>query len=137
MRNLAFAALLAIALPACLGSDFVDSVEGSWELTDGTHDGQQVPIVASHPITLGLEQSRISGTAACNGYGGEYELSGSSFSITEGLAVTEMACQPDEVMSSERAFLDAMANVDRIELTNDGLTLSGPGTELRFEAPAP
>lgn len=126
-----------MALSACLGSDFVDSVEGAWQLTGGTHAGEPIPIVDSHPITLNLESGQINGTAACNGYGGKFELSGSSFSIVEGLAVTEMACQPEEVMRSERAFLDAIAAVDKVELTNEGLVLTGPETELRFEALAP
>lgn len=129
--------VMTIALTACLGSDFADSVEGAWQLTGGTHAGESVPIVESHPITLNLESGQINGTAACNGYGGEYELSGSSFFIVEGLAVTEMACQPEEVMRSERAFLDAIAVVDKVELTNDGLVLSGPETELRFESLEP
>ncbi len=129
--------VMSLVLSACLGSDFVDSVEGSWQLTDGTHDGQPVPIVESHPITLNLESGRISGTAACNGYGGEYDLSGTTFSIAEGLAVTEMACQPEEVMRSERAFLDAIANVEKVEITNEGLVLTGPETELQFEVLAP
>lgn len=137
MKTPTLSIVMTLALSACLGSDFADSVEGPWQLTGGTHAGESVPVFDSHPITLNLEAGRISGTAACNGYGGEYELSGSSFSIVEGLAVTEMACQPEEVMRSERAFLDAIAVVDEVELSNDGLVLTGPQTELRFEALAP
>ncbi len=137
MRYLTYSIVIALAVSACLGSDFADSVEGAWQLTGGTHAGQAVPIVDSHPITMTLESGRISGTAACNAYGGEYELSGSSFSIVEGLAVTEMACQPEEVMRSEQAFIGAIALIDEVKLTNDALLLTGPGAELRFEALAP
>ena len=133
MRNLSLMFVLAFVVSACLGSDFADSVEGEWVLATGTAQGAPLPILESHPITLTLEAGRIGGTAACNTYGGEYELSGSSFTITDGLAVTEMACQPQEAMESERAFLDAISVVDTVELTNDGLVLSGQDTELRFE----
>ena len=137
MRKLTLMFVMVLALSACLGSDFADSVEGDWLLVTGTADGAAVPILESHPITMTLGAGRISGIAACNTYGGEYELSGSSFEITEGLAVTEMACQPEEAMTSERAFLDAISVVDNVALDNDGLILSGPGVELRFEVRSP
>lgn len=124
--------IAVFALTACLGSDFADSVEGSWELETGVHEGDVVPIVTTHPITMTLDSGRIGGTAACNGYGGGYMLSGSDFSIQDGLSVTEMACQPEDVMDSERAFLEALVATNRAELTNEGLVLRGPDTELTF-----
>ena len=132
MRILSLSMAMAIGLSACLGSDFVDSVEGNWQLSSGTLDDLALSILESHPITLTLGAGRIGGTAACNTYAGEYELSGSSLSIREGLAVTEMACQPEEAMASERAFLDAITNVETVEITNEGLVMRGPRTELRF-----
>lgn len=128
---------ISLALTACLGSDFRDSVEGAWQLESGNSAGQDVPILPSHPITMNLEGGRISGTAACNGYGGNYRLSGNSFNIEDGLAVTEMGCQPQEVMDAERAFLAAIAKVDVVELTNQGLVLRGDGTTLTFTALPP
>ena len=129
--------VMAFAVTACLGSDFADSVEGDWLLTTGTAQGAAVPMLESHPITMTLGAGRISGIAACNTYSGEYELSGSSFTITDGLAVTEMACQPEEAMRSERAFLDAIAGVDNVALDNERLVLRGPGVELRFDIDTP
>lgn len=132
MIRTALLATAALALTACLGSDFTDSIEDSWQLDSGTYQGEPVPIVGSHPITMTLEAGRIGGTAACNSYGGAYRVSGREFSIVEGLAVTEMACSPMEVMESERTFLDALAAVDEIELTNAGLVLRGTEVELTF-----
>lgn len=125
-------AVLGLAPTACLGSDFEDSVEGSWELESGTHDGRPVPILDTHPITMTLNAADIGGTAACNTYSGRYMLSGSEFSIEDGLSFTEMACQPTEVMESEQKFLEALTSISEVELTNDGLVLRGPDTELAF-----
>ena len=126
-------AAIALIATACLGSDFTDSLEGSWELRSGTLHGEPLTLLDSHPITMTLEDGEIGGTAACNGYGGQYTISGGAFSIEDGLAVTEMACSPAEVMESEREFLVALMAVDEIELTNDGLTLRGSQAELLFQ----
>lgn len=127
-------AVMALILTACLGSDFTDSIERSWELESGTHNGEPLPMVDTHPITMTLERGEIGGTAACNSYGGRYEISSGEFSIEDGLAVTEMACFPEEVMESEQRFLEALTSVDEILLDNDGLVLRGPETELVFTA---
>lgn len=137
MRTIASLIILALASTACLGSDFEDSVEGSWQLEQGTLDGSPVPIVNTHPITMTLEGDEISGAAACNSYFGQWELSGNMFSIPEGLAWTEMACMPSEVMESESAYLDALLRVDTVTVDDATLTLVGDGTELTFSSVAP
>lgn len=130
---MALLAGLALLLTGCLGSDLSDSVEGAWQLKSGSRGGEPIPVFDTHPITMTFEAGRLNGTAACNGYGGDYRLSGREFSIEEGLAVTEMACMPEEVMRSEQAFLDALLAVDRIELGNEELTLRGDDAELTLE----
>lgn len=132
MSRLALVIAITLSVTACLGSDFADSVEGAWELRSGTHQGETVPILGSHPITMTLEDGEIGGTAACNSYGGRYRISGNSFEIEDGLAVTEMACQPQEVMESERRFLEALVAVDTVELGDQELLLRSEATELQF-----
>lgn len=127
------AALVALTATACLGSDFTDSIEASWELRSGTRNGEPLTVMDSHPITMTLAAGEIGGTAACNSYGGQYSISGSEFNIEGGLAVTEMACLSAEVMDSEQQFLDALTSVNEVVLTNEGLVLRGPDTELSFE----
>lgn len=135
MFKLASVALLALISVSCLGSDFEDSIERSWQLTSGRVDGAEIPIVATHPITISFDGGEVDGTAACNGYGGQYALSGSSISF-ESLAFTEMACSPQEVMDSEQMYADAITRVERVVLDN-GLVLRGTGVELVFEAVEP
>lgn len=123
---------LALVSTACLGSDFADSVEGSWQMTSGTLDGKEIPLVESHPITITFRDEQVSGTASCNGYGGTYELDGSMITFS-GLAMTEMACSPEETMQAEAMFATAIARVDSVSLDGQ-LTLSGDDIEMLFEA---
>lgn len=139
MRTSLILVAFALITSSCIGTDFSDSLDGSWQLEAGTLEGEAITTIESHPVTMTLGNGEISGTAACNGFGGEYEVSGSTFSISGGLAVTEMACHPPAVMESERMFLLALTTVDEVLLTNMGLLLRGADTELGFSAiePAP
>lgn len=131
--------LLCVILAAC-GSPAVSPTgggsadpEGSWQLTSGATDAGPIPIVDDHPITLTVEGSTIGGTAACNGYGGKIQPTGSGIRITD-LAWTAMACMPDKVMAAEAAYTAAIAAVTGIRLDGEQLVLEGVGIELRFDA---
>lgn len=135
MTRLLLFSVLAILPTACLGSDLADSVEGSWQMTSGTVDGEGIPILDSHPVTITFEEGQVSGTAACNGYSGAFEMNGSSISLSDP-AMTEMACFPEETMRAETLFGEAITRVDTV--TVDGnLTLSGDRVDLTFEALEP
>jgi heat shock protein HslJ len=116
---------------ACLGSDFADSVGGSWQMTSGRVGGEEISLVSSHPITITFEGDQVSGTASCNGYGGTFQLSGSEISFGN-LAMTEMACFPEETMQAEALFAEGLTMVDAIAV-DEVLTLSGDGVEMEFE----
>lgn len=132
VSTMSLVVVIGVALTACLGSDFEASVEGSWQLESGSLNGEPMTMVDTHPITMTLEAGEISGTAACNTYGGDYTLSAGEFAIGEGLSYTEMACQPSEVMESERQFLDSLLLIEEAALVDGGLVLQGPDTELTF-----
>ncbi|MEE8406481.1 MAG: META domain-containing protein [Acidimicrobiia bacterium] len=129
MRRIALIPFLALVITACIVP--TSSLEGAWQLETGTFDGVPIPMVASHPITMTLEGDQITGTAACNGYGGTYHVSGGLFSITE-FAMTEMACFPTEVMASERVYTNALFNVEAAEKIDGKLVMSGSRTEMVF-----
>lgn len=125
-----------VGLTACLGNDFSDSLEGSWELQSGTYDGEPIPMVDSHPITVTFDGEQIFGTAACNGYGGKWQINNGTFQILE-IAWTEMACGPSEVMDSEAAYLSALSNVETVEPADGMLVMTGSRTEMTFTQLAP
>lgn len=131
MRRIAVLASVAMLSVACLGSDFADSVEGSWQLASGTVNGEEIPILESHPVTMIFDGEAVTGTASCNGYEGSYELSGSTITFGN-LAMTEMACMPEETMLAESLFAEGLTTVDTVSLDGD-LTLSGSDTELTFQ----
>jgi heat shock protein HslJ len=108
----------------------------AWELQSGTVDGAALPVLDSHPITLTFAEDALGGTAACNGYGGTYSISGSDITFSE-LGATEMACVPEEVMESERLYLASLPTVETFSSTEEDLTLSGDGVELIFGALRP
>ena len=131
MWRITLLTVLVLIATACLGSDFADSLEGSWQMTSGTVDGESIPILDSHPITITFEGDQVSGTASCNGYGGSYELEGSGVTFSD-LIMTEMACSPQETMEAEAKFAEAITRVDTVSL-DEQLTLSGDGVEMVFE----
>lgn len=135
MRRLALLSTLALALAACLGSDFADSLDGSWQMTSGTVNGEEIPLLDSHPITITFDGDRVTGTASCNSYGGDFELSGSQTRF-ENVAMTEMGCFPVEAMVAEAMYADAITRVQSVSLEGD-LTLKGDGVQLAFEALEP
>jgi heat shock protein HslJ len=116
---------------ACLGSDLADSLGGSWQLTTGTVDGEEIPALSSHPITITFDGEDVGGSASCNSYGGTFELSGSAITFGN-MAFTEMACMPEETMTAESMFLEALTRVDTVIL-DDGLSLAGQGVDMQFD----
>jgi heat shock protein HslJ len=120
---------------ACLGSDFADSLEGSWQLKSGVIDGEDIPILDSHPVSITFDGDQVSGTASCNGFGGTYGLDGATITIGD-LAMTEMGCSPEETMQAEAMFAEGITRVDTVTL-DGGLALSGDGVEMMFEALQP
>lgn len=139
MTRLISASTLILVLAACGGGEepggpaSVDPTGTEWGLVSGSVEGVAIPLVEDRPITASFDGGSITGTAACNSYGGEYTISGSSLALTN-VFHTEMACIPDEIMESERLYLEGLTAVDTIAIENDRLVMRGEGTELVFEA---
>lgn len=134
MRTFLLVLATTLLIAACGGSsgssDPTDDIEGSWQLTEGRVEGETVPIIDDHPITITFDGVNVSGTAACNGYGGVFERSGSSISFPD-LAITEMACFPPEVMDAEQLFARGLTLVDTVSGDGD-LSLTGSDVEMTF-----
>jgi heat shock protein HslJ len=124
---------LSLLVAACADPSgaALGDLDGTWQLDSGTIDGNPIPLVDGHPITLTLDGENAGGTAACNGYGGTYQLSENQITFSD-LFQTEMACIPTEIMDSESAYLAALGRADTIQATGESLTLTGDGVELVF-----
>jgi len=91
-------------------------------------------LLEANPITLRVEGANVSGSSACNQYGGVVTIEGSTIAFGD-LASTLMGCEP-EVMAPESAYTEALTQIDTVSLEGDELVLTGPDTNLRF-APDP
>jgi heat shock protein HslJ len=94
----------------------------SWVLT--TLNG--APVGIGTPITLNLEETKLSGTDGCNNYGGSYTVNATKFSIDKNLFSTLMAC-PDTIMQRARAYITALTQSAAFKIDGQQLTLSDAG----------
>ncbi|MEQ8718324.1 MAG: META domain-containing protein [Acidimicrobiales bacterium] len=146
MILLAVTAVLALVAGACGdddvatggdGSPEVDggtdtgSFEGAWHLTSGVVDGEPVPLVEGHRITMTIAGGEVGGVAACNSYGGSVTIDDGSFSLGE-VGWTAMGCEP-AVTASEQAYLGGLMRATTVAHDGDAIVLVGDGVELRFD----
>ena len=108
---------------------------GTWQLTSGTGPDGAIPTLDEARLTLDFDGTQMGGFGGCNGFGGDYELDGTTL-IPGEIAISTEGCG-DPVGALENAFVGAVVNADRVQVENDELVLSGPDIELRFDrAPA-
>jgi heat shock protein HslJ len=137
IRSLVLLAALFIAAcgsaeesPGATSSAGPVDATGSWLLTEGTANGQPIPLVSDAPITLTIQGASVGGQSGCNQYFGELTLVDGAVRIG-GLGGTEMACV-DPVMAEEATYMQALAAVRAARRDGDALVLLGPDVELRF-----
>lgn len=110
------------------------ALEGTeWRLVD--IGGQPSPAAADstrHPdFTLLAEGRKVQGSAGCNRMRGTYQVDGDKLKFGP-LATTRMACP---AMHTETAFLKALKQTTRYEISGSSLTLYGADTAVaRLEA---
>lgn len=94
----------------------------TWEVT-GYNNGRQAVVspMAGAELSLGFEQGRVSGSAGCNRFHGDFEVDGKTLSLGP-LASTRKLCE-DEVMAQERQFLAALASVATWDIARGMLDL--------------
>jgi heat shock protein HslJ len=139
IKSAALIAVVTLVLAACGTSEPLGppaGLDGSWQLTAGTHQGTNIEPIPDHPVTISFENDEVTGTAACNGYGGTFEATDGRIVFSE-MVITEMGCFPTEVMDLEQLFMAALITVTEVSVTDDQLVLSGDNTTLEFEALPP
>lgn len=110
----------ALALSACSGGS--DNLEGTmWRMTAFRNaDGEIVETLLDVKSTAEFKDGRVSGKAACNTYGGPYELDGNKISF--GLMETTLMACPEPIMAQETGYLAALASADTFEVGEETLT---------------
>jgi len=114
--------------PVSGGRRMLQSPAGATDSLDG---GWRVRTIADAPVPVGVTitmefgtDGRISGRSGCNRYTGSFAYAGETLKVSP-LAGTHMACPPPQ-MEVERRFHEAVAQVTRVQLSDDReLVLSG------------
>jgi heat shock protein HslJ len=122
--------ILSLLLSACgLTPPTAEPPLGEWLLT-GINGAPPYPAAQ---IRLVFEDAQsVSGFSGCNSYSGEYTLQGSTLEFGN-IAATAMACVDGAIAEAERAYFDALGQVDTLALDGDRLTLSGGSVTLEFQ----
>lgn len=126
--------IVTLIISACSGCSFSsqgDLDSSAWVLTAINND----TAIIGNPPTLEFEGDMVSGNASCNTYGGSYQIKGEAISFGP-LARTEMYCMESEgVMDQEQSYLGILEAAQRLELTENILTIySVSGETLTFQA---
>lgn len=111
-----------------------DSAAG-WKLVSARGPGGEIPL-ERRELTLVLRPRQISGFGGCNEFGARARIAGERIRVRGPLTSTLMGCGA-EINAVEEAYFDALRDVERRELKDGRLVLTGPETELVFEPLAP
>jgi len=98
--------------------------DGPWQLISFNNGNgmESNQTTAKIVVTFGAD-GKVSGNAGCNNFNGAYEVDGDKITVGP-LAATEMACaEPEGVMDTENAFLQALNNAATFTITGDALTI--------------
>jgi len=110
---------------------------GEWIVEDVGGNGI---IDSSHISIVFMDENRVGGSSSCNRYSGEYQLSGSTFTVGDNMASTRMACAP-ALMNQEDRFLKLLMNVNQARFGDHGelvlITPSGEAIRAFQSSPKP
>lgn len=106
------------------------SLEGDWRLVAFTVDGEAVEVPAQVDLDMTIEANTIQGLGGCNQFSGALTFDEDGTVTIGDLLSTEMAC---EMLDFEAVYLPALAEVNQWEVTPEGLTFRGDGTEMSYE----
>ena len=122
--------VLVLILTGCLREN-QDSLRGTnWVLKE--INGIQ-PMNGT-TLTIEFIDGRISGSAGCNHFGGDYNINGDEI-LFESIYNTEMACMdPDGVMGQEKVYLETLSSAVRFTQTGKELVIfDNADGYLKFE----
>ncbi len=109
---------------------------GDWVLTGGSIDGEDAPVLPDHRITMTITGSQISGSAACNGYGGEITMGADGLHLDDLAQTAWPAWTRRQWPRRPRTWRPWCGSV-RSCRDGDELVARGDGVELRFAGLAP
>lgn len=107
--------LLLIAACGLLSSE--DPLAGTkWQME--TLNGQNS--LPGSVVTLEFADQRLSGSAGCNSFGAGYQIKGEEI-IIDAVAMTEMACADEGVMSQESTYTRLLGEAKKFSVSDTEL----------------
>ena len=124
-----------VLLAGACGTQSTTLEDTKWFLQNYGEQNNMKAVINDTEITTIFSSSKgeVNGSAGCNTYFAEYNLSGNVLSVS-GMAYTEMACiSPEGVMEQEQEFLSLLANGQSFEADDTTLTIfCSNGQQLYF-----
>lgn len=103
---------------------------GAWVLASGPSDP-----IPGFDVTVEIDNDRIFGTAACNGYGGTVEIGEGTIAVGE-LGSTAEGCESN-VQQLEQDFLTSLGDASAYAVSGDQLQITTPEGVWQFDRLAP
>jgi heat shock protein HslJ len=119
MKKLVLGLFALLMLAACAGGSSA-SVTGTWKLV--SYNG--IPAVVEVETSIEFKDRQVNGNVGCNGFGGEYKVSGDMIEFGQMMS-TLMFCE-GPVGEQESATLAALQESARFVLDGDTLTITSP-----------
>lgn len=88
-------------------------------------NGTFVPVLPGTEVTAAFgPDGKVTGSAGCNGYGGDYRLDGKNLSVTSLAQTLKLCTEPEGIMDQEARFMDLLGSATGCRLENDRLILT-------------
>jgi heat shock protein HslJ len=120
-----------IITAGCMGSTSAPgSVSGltgvAWSLDSYLDENDTlVPILPGTEVTAAFgPDGKVTGSAGCNGYGGDYRLDGTALSISSLVQTLKLCTEPEGIMDQEARFMELLGSATGYRLENDRLILT-------------
>jgi heat shock protein HslJ len=128
-------AVAAIAVVAGAGrppSQADQLLDGTWQLEAAVVDGSPLQLLSTNAITIAIDDSRVSGRAACNLYTSTLSRTDTAIQI-QPPGRTKRLCE-QTVLDLQNAYLATLPRVQTARAEDQDLVLIGVGVELRYTA---
>lgn len=123
--------VVALTFGACAKPSTAPLEDTTWILESYGEQGNLLTVLEGTEITatFGSAEKRVNGSAGCNGYFGDYELSNNKLTFLV-MGHTEMYCmEPEGAMEQETQYLKTLNNAESYQV-KDGTLQVNSGNEI-------
>ncbi|KLK87627.1 hypothetical protein SZ63_10025 [Methanoculleus sediminis] len=107
----------------------------SWTLDSYLDEnGTLVEVLPGTEVTARFDDDgKVTGSAGCNGYGGDYRLDGTTLSISSIAQTLKLCTEPEGIMEQEARFIDLLGSAAGCRVENDRLVITdAEGIDVLF-----